>query len=124
MADTIEKYQVAGLDERERGFNRMADFDRIEGGLYRATFRYETTVVRTNAQPTVAEARDQLIGLLQEQGYRQLRTRLSFQAERYLGTQAEWTEHPDPVPTTSQEGRPHLIEKMTGWFRRLASRLD
>ena len=29
MSDVVEKHQVAGLDEKERGFNRQVDVERI-----------------------------------------------------------------------------------------------
>jgi len=116
MAVTIEKYEVAGLDERERGFNRMADVEQIDGS-YQATLRYESTIVRTNPCPGVSEALQQLISLLHERGYRQLRSRLSFRVQTYLGSQELWTEHPDPQPIAGSHGRwQRLRTKLTGWF--------
>jgi hypothetical protein len=38
-----------------------------------------------------------LIRLLQDRGYTQLRSRLTFRGECYLGDQEMWTEHPDPA---------------------------
>jgi hypothetical protein len=116
MAVPIEKYQVAGLDERERGFNRMTEIEQIDN-LYQATFRYETVLVRTDPSPTVTMALEELIRLLHEQGYRQLRSRLSFRVETYLGSQELWTEHPDPTTTPSgQAGWQMVLNKLTEWF--------
>lgn len=38
--ELIEKHQLAGLDERARGFSRLIDITRLEG-TSRATLRYE-----------------------------------------------------------------------------------
>lgn len=96
MADRIvEKHQLAGVDERDRGFNRLVEIEPIDGGCH-ATLRYEATLVMTPPCPTESTALDHLIGLLHERGYRQLRSRLSFQGTTYLGTQKDWVEYPDP----------------------------
>ncbi|MBI4401834.1 MAG: hypothetical protein HY581_09410 [Nitrospirae bacterium] len=93
--EVIEKHQLAGLDERERGFNRLVELDRCEGG-YRAALRYEAAVVRTEGCETAADALSELIRLLQAQGYTQLRSQLSFRGNVYLGSQEAWIEYPDP----------------------------
>jgi hypothetical protein len=116
MAVTIEKYQVAGLDEHDRGFNRMTDLDEIDD-LYQATFRYERTIVRTDPCPSISEALQQLIGRLHERGYRQLRSRLSFRVQTYLGSQELWTEHPDPPELTGAHGKWRtVVSKLSEWF--------
>jgi hypothetical protein len=116
MAVTVEKYQVAGLDDRERGFNRMTDLEQSDGS-YQATFRYETTMICTDPCPTIPEALEQLIRLLHERGYRQLRSRLSFRVQTYLGSQELWTEHPDPPPVAGSHGRwRKLLRNVTAWF--------
>lgn len=90
-----EKHQLAGVDERDRGFNRLVEIEPIDGGC-RATLRYEATLVMTPPCQTESTALDHLIGQLHDRGYRQLRSRLSFQGTAYLGTQKDWIEYPDP----------------------------
>jgi hypothetical protein len=97
VPEIAEKYQIAGLDERERGFNRLAELERIEG-RYRARWNYEEAVVSTAAYEATSDALEELIRLLQARGYTQLRTRLCFRGESYLGTQEIWVEHQDPTP--------------------------
>src|SRR5213080_4140353 len=95
MPDVVEKHQVAGLDEKERGFNRQIDVERIEGG-YRVIMRYEQTLVETAACDTSVQAVDELVRMLRDRGYTQLRSRLNFKGAAYLGTQEPWIEYPDP----------------------------
>lgn len=96
MADRIvEKHQLAGVDERDRGFNRLVEIEPTDGGP-RAILRYEATLIVTPPCQTESASLDHLIGLLHERGYRQLRSRLSFQGTAYLGTQKDWVEYPDP----------------------------
>ncbi len=96
MADRIvEKHQLAGVDERDRGFNRLVEIEPTDGGS-RAILRYEATLIVTPPCQTESASLDHLIGLLHERGYRQLRSRLSFQGAAYLGTQKDWIEYPDP----------------------------
>jgi hypothetical protein len=109
--EVIERYQIAGLDERERGFNRILDLER-DGDRYRAVFRYETTTVRTAENRTVGEALGELIIMLRARGYRQLRSRLNFQGETYLGSQEPWLEYPDPQSVEAARSLP-------GWIRRI-----
>ena len=45
---------------------------------------------------TEPAAINRLITQLQDRGYTQLRSRLQFQGETYLGNQELWEEHPDP----------------------------
>ena len=96
MPEIAEKYQIAGLDERERGFNRLAEVERSEG-RYRALWHYEKAEVMTSPHETATDALDELIGLLQARGYTQLRTRVCFRGDSYLGTQEMWIEHEDPA---------------------------
>jgi hypothetical protein len=106
VSEIVEKYQIAGLDERERGFNRLAELERIEGG-YRAMWHYESAVVITPARGTAADALQELIRSLHERGYTQLRTRACFRGQTYLGTQELWVEHLDPTP--SRQGFLHRL---------------
>lgn len=110
MSDqTLEKHQLAGFDERQRGFNRPIVFEQANGG-YQAILRYETTRVITTAQETPGAALEELIRTLHGQGYSQLRSQLSAREGIYLGSQEPWIEYPDPASATEQEG---------GWLKRL-----
>lgn len=91
----VEKHQLAGLDERSRGFNRLLEVEQREGA-YRALLRYEGTIVVGERGDTKAAALHELIGQLQARGYTQLRSRLSFDGGHYLGSQEPWIEYPDP----------------------------
>jgi hypothetical protein len=110
MSDqTQEQYQLAGFDARERGFTRPVVFEHTDVGC-QAILRYETTRVVTNAQATPLAALEELIRILQGQGYSQLRSQLSVRQGTYLGSQEPWIEYPDPVRNMEQEG---------GWLKRL-----
>jgi len=111
--ETLDQYRLAGLDERQRGFSRPVEFERI-GETYRASLRYETTCVVTEPHPNQDAALLVLIHTLQGQGYRQLRTQLSFRDGAYLGSQALWVDYPDPE---SVEPSPGLVRKVLSWFR-------
>jgi len=106
---TEEKHQLAGFDARERGFSRPVVFEQADGG-YHAILRYETTHVVTTTQPTPGAALEELIRMLQGQGYSQLRSQLNFRRGTYLGSQEPWIEYPDP------ERKP---EQADGWLKRL-----
>lgn len=110
----LDQYRLAGLDERERGFSRPVEFERI-GETYRAILRYETTFVVTEPHPNQDSALLVLIHTLQGQGFRQLRTQLSFRNGAYLGSQVLWVDYPDP-PEPVQPS-PGLIRKVLRWFR-------
>jgi len=120
MPDVVEKHQVAGLDEKERGFNRQIDVEQIDGG-YRAILRYEQTLVETAACETSIKTLDELISMLRDRGYTQLRSRLNFKGAAYLGTQEPWIEYPDPnAPPESLEGTVHeQLARRTGWIGRV-----
>jgi len=107
----IEKHQLAGLDARARGFTRLAEVAQSEE-TYRASLRYETTIVVTNGKETKPAALQELIRLLQTRGYTQLRSQLSFNGNTYLGSQEPWIEYPDP------ERPPEPAWGLFGWFRR------
>jgi len=104
-----EKHQLAGLDTCERGFSRPVVFEKSDG-KYQAILRYETTRVVTTAYDTPGAALEELIRMLQGQGYSQLRSQLSVREGAYLGSQEPWIEYPDPARGTEQEG---------GWLKRL-----
>lgn len=113
-----DKYQLAGLDDRERGFSRPIDFE-IEGEAYRAVLRYESRRLSGAATPTQDAALLDLIQMLHHAGYRQLKTQRSFHNGVYLGSQELWVEHPDP-PQPEQE-LPGFLTKLLQRFRALAA---
>ena len=119
MADVVEQHQVAGLDERNRGFNRQIDVERVDGG-FRAILRYEQTLVRTDPREVTAQAIDDLVRLLRERGYTQLRSRRNFQGAAYLGTQEPWIEYADPDGPPEDERMPQdQLARRTGWIARV-----
>jgi hypothetical protein len=113
-----EKYQLAGVDTRERGFSRPIVFEQTDGG-YQAILRYETTRVATTVQDTAGAALEELVRTLQGQGYSQLRSQLSVREGIYLGSQEPWIEYPDPA--RQPETPDGLISKFFAWFSRSAS---
>jgi len=116
MSDQVqEKHQLAGLDERERGFSRPVVYQQADGG-YQAILRYETTRVLTTAQATPGAALEELVRMLHGQGYSQLRSQLSVREGNYLGSQEPWIEYPDPV--RQPETPDGLIGKFFALFRR------
>jgi hypothetical protein len=92
-----ETYQLAGLDPRERGFSRPVDV-LAHDRQYRATLRYESARIVTEPAASQEAALQSLIATLHGQGYRQLKTHISFREGRYLGSREFWTEYPDPAP--------------------------
>jgi hypothetical protein len=111
--ERYDKHQLAGLDNRERGFSRPVEFERA-GDHYRAILRYETVRVSTEPEPTQDRALLALIQTLHAQGYRQLRTQVSFRNGVYLGSQEMWVDYPDPSPP---EPEPSVIARFLSWFR-------
>lgn len=88
-------YHVAGLDDRERGFNRHVHVTPCEGG-FQARLRYELLQIEVDPVPIEDQALQRLVHVLQERGYRQLRTQRIFIGDQYLGNQELWVEYPDP----------------------------
>jgi hypothetical protein len=109
----LDKHQLAGLDHRERGFSRPVEFEQA-GECFCAILRYETVRISTEPHPAQDAALKALIQSLQTQGYRQLRTQVSFRNGLYLGSQELWVEYPDPAPLPKPEG---LLSQIAGWFR-------
>jgi hypothetical protein len=95
-------YHVAGLDDRERGFNRQAQVIPL-GEVYQARLRYEALQIDVEAVDTEEEALKRLIHALQNHGYTQLRTQRIFLGEQYLGNQELWVDYPDPEPPEVQQ---------------------
>jgi hypothetical protein len=112
----LDRYQLAGLDHRQRGFSRPVEFKQQEM-QYRASLRYESQKLMTRPAPTQEAALLVLIHDLHEQGYRQLKTQLSFRQGAYLGSQEIWIEYPDPAPDPGLG----LLAKIRHWFRRSAN---
>jgi hypothetical protein len=108
----LDRHQLAGLDSKERGFNRPVELERVGEG-YRAILRYESLRVATEPCATQDEALSRLIHALQVEGYRQLRTQRSFRNGVYLGSQELWIEYPDPL---------QVQEKSSAWIVKLLER--
>lgn len=108
-------YHVAGLDERERGFNRQAQVIAL-GEAYQARLRYEALKIEGEPVGTEEEALKRLIYALQNRGYTQLRTQRIFQGEQYLGDQELWLDYLDPEPPEVQRISWWM------WFRQMLRR--
>lgn len=108
--DMEDRYRLAGLDDRERGFNRLVEVRRSADG-YLALLQYEAIRIGTPPCPSPPAALERLVKLLQGRGYRQLRSQLSFRGGSYLGSAEPWIEYQDPVESA---------EPPSGWFRKLA----
>jgi hypothetical protein len=91
----VHIFHVAGLDDRDRGFNRQIHVIPREGG-FQARLRYESLQIDIDPVPTEDQVLQALIAILQERGFRQLRTQRIFIGEQYLGNQELWVEYPDP----------------------------
>ena len=109
-----DRHQLAGLDDRVRGFSRPVEFERA-GESYRALLRYETVRVVTELFQTQDGALLAMIQILQSRGYRQLKTQKSFSNGVYLGSQELWVEYPDP-PEAEPE-RAGFLSRMLNWCR-------
>jgi hypothetical protein len=112
--EIVEKHQLAGLDDLERGFNRVVELERIDGAC-RATLRYETTLVVTNGCEAAADALAELIRLLHARGFQQLRSQLSFRENNYFGNREPWIEYPDPEHSVRSPGS--LLARLFGWLQ-------
>jgi hypothetical protein len=110
----FDKHQLAGLDNRERGFSRPVEFERAGEG-YRALLRYEAVRVTTEIHPTQDDALTVLIQTLHVQGYRQLKTQRSFRDGVYLGSQELWVEYPDPPQAEPEQSG--FFDRIKNWFR-------
>lgn len=91
----VHIFHVAGLDDRDRGFNRQIHVIPHERG-FQARLRYESLQIDVDPVPTEDQVLQGLIHILHERGYRQLRTQRIFIGEQYLGNQELWVEYPDP----------------------------
>ncbi len=114
MKGGFDRHQLAGLDDRERGFSRPVEVERGVDG-YRAILRYEATWIETPCYQSQDAVLKALIQILQARGYRQLRTQMSYRNGAYLGSQAMWVEYPD-VPQVGRRST-GLVGRMWRWFR-------
>ncbi len=115
-AEQKDTYRIAGLDARERGFNRPVEVERSGDG-YRAVFRYETERIRTGDRHSSEAALIELVRLLHVRGYRQLRSQLSVRHGVYLGSQAPWVEYPDPIVPPKHHRLFNGMQWLRRWFR-------
>ena len=98
-----EKHLLAGLDERARGFTRMVSVE-PQAEAFRASLQYEAHVVVSADADSPSVALADLARRLQERGYTQLRSRLTFAGGTYLGSQEQWVEYADPEKEPETEG--------------------
>ena len=91
----VEKHQLAGFDDRARGFNRVVEIEQAGTG-YMAILRYEQAVITADGNNSGTAALQSLVQRLHSQGYAQLRSQMSFHGSTYLGTKEPWIEYPDP----------------------------
>ena len=110
-----DAYQLAGLDVRERGFSRPVEVT-LENHRYRAALRYEATRIVTEPADNHEAALELMITTLHGQGYRQLKTQVSFRSGTYVGSRESWVEYPDP-PAASRWGT-GLVAAIRHWFHR------
>lgn len=113
VGEVLERHRVAGLDTCERGFNREAEIRGTERGC-RILFRYETLFVETDERPDPGEAMADLVKRLQEHGYVQLRSQLSFVAGHYRGSSEPWVEYADFAGSAGRSGWTVRLER---WLR-------
>jgi hypothetical protein len=111
----INIYHVAGVDDRERGFNRQIQMFSCAGG-FQARLRYELLQVEVDPVATEEQALKSLIHELQRRGYRQLRTQRIFIGDQYLGNQELWVDYADPEPPLTSK------ETWTIWLCRMFRR--
>ena len=88
-------YHIAGVDDRERGFNRQVQVIK-RGAAYQARLRYEALQIEVEPVVREEEVLRRLVCVLQDRGYTQLRTQQIFKGEQYLGNQELWVDYPDP----------------------------
>jgi len=107
----VEKHQLAGFDERARGFNRVVEVHRIER-MYRAVLKYEVAQIAAEGDASGQAALEALIRQLHAGGFTQLRSQMSFRGDDYLGSREPWIEYPDPrVPRLSG-----ILARWFGWL--------
>jgi len=108
-------YQLAGIDPQERGFSRPVELVQ-ENRQYRGTLRYEAAHVVTAPTDSEEASLQLLIATLHGQGYRQLKTQISFRNGIYLGSRECWIEYPNPPHPSERQGG--LLAAIRNWFHR------
>jgi len=112
---SLEKHLLAGMDERERGFSRPVEITQRPGAA-RAVFRYETLLLESDGAGSAA-ALAEMVRVLQERGYRQIRTRLTFLDGAYLGNRELWADYADPEsPPEATGGWAWLVRRIRQAF--------
>ncbi|HET7909183.1 MAG TPA: hypothetical protein VFL19_00620 [Nitrospira sp.] len=109
-----DAYQLAGLDARDRGFSRTVEV-MVEDRRYRVALRYEAAHIVTEPAESHEAALQLLIEALHGQGYRQLKTQVSFRSGTYVGSGESWVEYPDPPQPAAG-----LLAVIRQWFQRNA----
>ena len=110
-----EKHQLAGFDERERGFNRPVECESTAEG-FRAVLRYVTARVEAEHPGSTRQALEELVRTLHRRGFRDLRSQLSFRDGLYLGSQEPWIQYPDPV--AEYKSLHGVWHKLIHWIQR------
>ncbi|TLY22201.1 MAG: hypothetical protein E6K68_03580 [Nitrospirae bacterium] len=110
-----EKYLLAGLDQRSRGFTRMVSIEQ-QAETFRASLQYETLLVVSADAASPAGALADLARRLHERGYTQLRSRLTFAEGTYLGSQEQWVEYADPERAPEAEGKFFRLMRRILWI--------
>lgn len=105
-------YQIAGLDDRERGFNRQASVTESPEG-FQVHLRYESVKITIGPVQTEEQALQGLVLELHGLGYSQMRYQRLFDGEQYLGSQEMWIDVPDPEKPPASEST------WRRWFRKL-----
>lgn len=106
--EPAEKHQLAGLDERGRGFNRVVEVRRVEQA-HRAVLKYEARHITADISDSGHAALQTLVRQLHTNGFTQLRSQLSFRGDEYLGGREPWIEYPDP-------SGPRFSGMLARWF--------
>lgn len=87
-------YQLEGIDEEGRYFNRNLILTGT-GGVFSAFFNYEGLKIEANSHPTHDEVLKELVSKLKKKGVKKIRTRLNYIGERYLTEGRPWIDFPD-----------------------------
>lgn len=91
----VEIHQLEGFDPHGRSFNRNVQAYRLEKG-FSTRFHYEDLRAESQTFYTIPEAVKDMVRVLQEKGFRNLRTRVNFKGKRYLAERRSWIDYPDP----------------------------
>jgi hypothetical protein len=94
----VEIHQLEGFDRRDKSFNRNVEIWRTAHG-YVAFFQYEGLELHTAPALRPAEALRALVGLLDQRGVTNIRTRLNFKGNRYMAERLPWVDHGRPLQT-------------------------